>query len=318
MNIRKYVTDFIRDYLDNDINKFKYFNFEKLKNNNKYGYAGRNFDCDNTNLARAIFELVWGDEFPSLLYENIGTGKIYRGDTINSFATLLSRNLCDELQSEDDRNYTKLLIGNQEENKSKLIITDSSIINKIIDFRRAYHTLGNMTILPNKYGDIAILRKKYDKHKNTYIIPEKGSPETFNKYRGSYSYPEYNYKFGKAPIYSDYFDIFLKQLRNCFLDTNTDNYLYNIFERNEFYFEKFTKDEKGFLDYCQKNYFTPFLSSNTSKIKILFQHYRWSDIGTKISPKEYTKEIIDYIKKSKDIIEYRADKIIDILKFELY
>ena len=126
-------------------------------------YYGRcsgssSFDCDNTRLANAIYVLLWGGEgniFPELTMENVGTGKDFRGDTMNSFRWVLRSNK--EPTVTPDKKIVDWVEKNAAYSKDKedLIRTIShwkeyDKEKKVMAFYRKYHTIGNFVVLPNR------------------------------------------------------------------------------------------------------------------------------------------------------------------------
>lgn len=122
----KYVKQFLNDY-SLDIDGLKDFSFKNLESDSEYGCPGRSFDYDDTNLARAIYFIIWND-LPEMDISEIGTGKKYRGDTLNTFNTMFSADLsrCDILSG-----------GNKE------------LCNKAEAFKDICYSLGNFSVLPN-------------------------------------------------------------------------------------------------------------------------------------------------------------------------
>ena len=122
----KYVKQFLNDY-SLDIDGLKDFPFKNLESDSEYGCPDRSFDYDDTNLARAIYFIIWKD-LPEMDISEIGTGKKYRGDTLNTFNTMFSADLsrCDILSG-----------GNKE------------LCDKAEVFRDICYSLGNFSVLPN-------------------------------------------------------------------------------------------------------------------------------------------------------------------------
>ena len=122
----KYVKQFLNDY-SLDIDGLKAFPFKNLESDSEYGCPDRSFDYDDTNLARAIYFIIWND-LPEMDISEIGTGKKYRGDTLNTFNTMFSADLsrCDILSG-----------GNKE------------LCDKAEGFRDICYSLGNFSVLPN-------------------------------------------------------------------------------------------------------------------------------------------------------------------------
>ena len=127
------VNDFVDDYLHGDFDALINFDFAFLEDDKIYGCNARSFDCDDTNLTRALCFLLWGDAFPCLSLSDIGTGKKYRGDTINTFNTVLGTYL-------PEKQTSKGVL------KSEAPPEIRSITNQ---FHSVYHTIGNFILLPN-------------------------------------------------------------------------------------------------------------------------------------------------------------------------
>ena len=124
---KQIVTEFINSkYLNGDINKLISFSFSDLYDDNYFGCKNRYFDEDDTDLAKAIMYLIWFDKIPDLAFDDIGTGKNYRGDTLNTYNTLFGRN-----------------------NQYEKYITNSSLKALILQFKKKYVTLGNFMLMPN-------------------------------------------------------------------------------------------------------------------------------------------------------------------------
>lgn len=137
-NCKELLTRFINDHLVGDIDKLHHFTFTKLITCKKYGASKHSFDSDNTNLANAIYFLLWGEELPELEFREIGTGKKYRGDTLNTFNTLLK--------------------GIDRYNPDKEFLTN------VYKFKGKYVSIGNFMLMPN----VSIQAGKATRTINTY------------------------------------------------------------------------------------------------------------------------------------------------------
>ena len=82
------VADFVNEYIAGDWEKLKSFDFRELRNSDKYGCPDRNFDCDDCNLMRAVYVVLWNGCLPQLTLDNCGARRRYRGDTLNTFHTM--------------------------------------------------------------------------------------------------------------------------------------------------------------------------------------------------------------------------------------
>lgn len=121
-----FVTNFLEDY-QLTLEDLPTFEFLDLEDDSLYGCPGRNFDCDDTNLARAIYYIVWND-LPEMKLSEIGTGKKYRGDTLNTFNTVFSMDL----------SRAELLSNN-----------DQALLHDAEEFKKKCYSLGNFSVLPN-------------------------------------------------------------------------------------------------------------------------------------------------------------------------
>ena len=74
MNPKELVGQFIEEYLEGDINRLAAFPLGNLRNDKMFGYPGRNFDSDDTELMRAIYCLVFGEVWENLSMDNLGDG----------------------------------------------------------------------------------------------------------------------------------------------------------------------------------------------------------------------------------------------------
>lgn len=128
------IKDFTNEYLCGDIKKLATFDIKQLRGNKKYGGCnGGGFDCDNTNIVRAILAVVFEGVWPDF-DEDALTRKEYRGDTINTFNTLFGPRTKDG--------------GFQGFN---IFYPKKELFNRVEKFYHTYTTIGNFIPLPNKY-----------------------------------------------------------------------------------------------------------------------------------------------------------------------
>lgn len=123
LNCKKLLTEFINDHLDGNIENMRHFNFKRLENSKKYGASNQNFDPDDTILANAIYFILWEKVVPELELSQIGTGKKYRGDTLNTFNTLF--------------------------NGINKYCPDKELTFQVSKFKEKYLSLGNFMLMPN-------------------------------------------------------------------------------------------------------------------------------------------------------------------------
>ncbi|MBR1953306.1 MAG: hypothetical protein IKA32_12040 [Lentisphaeria bacterium] len=128
------ITSFIKEKLAGNLSNWLNFDYFSLYDMEKYGCPDRPFDCDDSELMRAVYVLLWADDFPGLSFENLGTGKLYRGDTLNTFHTMFGREIPDR------PGY----FGGLEK-----YAPSDSLREKVRIFRKRSARLGNFTVLPN-------------------------------------------------------------------------------------------------------------------------------------------------------------------------
>ncbi len=136
MDARELVRAFVKERLGGNFSDFATFDFRQLKDDAKYGNVpGQNFDCDDTQLAKAVYVLVWGNVFPDLTLPNIGRSKKYRGDTMNTFHTVFGREIP----------------GNPGHYRGRESYRPNETIRQIArEFQRMVSNLGNFVVLPNR------------------------------------------------------------------------------------------------------------------------------------------------------------------------
>lgn len=130
---KKVISDFVKEYLKGDISALADFDFALLQDDIRFGCNGRHFDCDDTNLARAIYYMLWGDIFPDISLSDIGSGKKYRGDTLNTFNTVFGTYNLEK----------QTCMGIEKSNSPK------DVCRLVNIFHANYHSIGNFILLPN-------------------------------------------------------------------------------------------------------------------------------------------------------------------------
>ena len=129
---KRLISDFVEHRLDGDLSRLARFDFAKLRADKKYGIcSGDSFDCDNTNLSKAIYLLVFEDIWSDLSFATLESG-LYRGDTINSFNTTFGKAVT--------------VGGFAGLNRFE---PDESLQQRVLKFHSLYHTIGNFMVLPN-------------------------------------------------------------------------------------------------------------------------------------------------------------------------
>lgn len=66
------IETFCEKYLDGDINRIVGFDLSNLEGDKICGCPGRNFDCDDTNVARAVFSVVLRMPSPTSIWKPLG------------------------------------------------------------------------------------------------------------------------------------------------------------------------------------------------------------------------------------------------------
>lgn len=127
------IRTFIAERLNGDIQKFHDYDLNQLEKDEKYGA----YDPDNSKIANAIYVVLWEEAIPDLTLNTLG-GEMYRGDTMNSFHTLMG------YPNDNGTNF----LGIQK------YTNDSNIINMARKYHEKYHTIGNLMVLPNKTPEL--------------------------------------------------------------------------------------------------------------------------------------------------------------------
>lgn len=155
---RQLVRQFVAEELGGDLSALAAYDLARLEGHPEYGAPGRIFDADDCNLARAIYALLYADAFPGLDLSTLGTGRPYRGDTMNSFHTLLGRPI------EDQPGRFAGLERNRPSEQQRA---------QALQFRSTYHTIGNFMPLPNRSINRATLNTYRGTHQEWFdAFPE--------------------------------------------------------------------------------------------------------------------------------------------------
>lgn len=130
-NPRSLLRAFSMTRLDGELDKLKDFDLSELKGDRQFGCPNRPFDCDDTNVARAVYVLAYQKAFPTLSMETLDD-RTFRGDMMNSFQTLFGKTNDGVAEIES------------------IMEVPEALTAKIRRFYHACHTIGNMVPLPNK------------------------------------------------------------------------------------------------------------------------------------------------------------------------
>lgn len=248
-----------------------------LWGDDKYGCPDRQFDCDDTNLMRAIYCVVFYDAWTNLTMETLDKSTL-RGDTMNTRATLFGR------KCKPDESYHP---GLDKYSPSK------ELSNRVYNFYFACNSIGNMMVLPN--------------HSKMVELLENGEPRqtwwTINTHRGC------------CPEIQDYMDRFLIQMHKVLtFQTDGDENLKELIRANNDQFERYYGEEgwKNFirnnmLEYYCNEHFHPTLSSKGYTF--------WRNCYT--TRDNCLKECERYLDHVIPIINKRATRMISMIKQQL-
>ncbi|MGD9782093.1 MAG: hypothetical protein AB7V14_08065 [Kiritimatiellia bacterium] len=129
------VRKFVAEELHGNLDALADFDLATLAGHPLYGAPGRTFDVDDCNLVRALFDVLYAEALPGLALPALGTGRAYRGDTLNTFHTLFGRPIPDQ---------PGRFAGLERHRPS------DDLRARAAAFHRTYHTLGNLAPLPNR------------------------------------------------------------------------------------------------------------------------------------------------------------------------
>lgn len=262
------IKSFIVEKLNGNIWNFLDYDLNLLENDEKYG----GYDPDNSKIANAIYILLWGDKIPELSYEELG--KSYRGDTINSFHTLMG------FPTEDFHSFSGIQKYTNNEN----------IISLAKDFHTKYHTIGNMVILPN------------------HSLEFNGKKYTLNTARSMNPWYDYFDCFLREMKQA------LTNPHLWYDEESSEFLIERLVCENEDFAEKYFqmgKTEK-FQDFIYTFYLEKYMDTNTCEIPQIFSPHAYHWNGT-YSKEEYEQYVTSYITTATEIINYRGSRMIEDL-----
>ena len=122
---------FVKERLDGDIRKLKYFDFDTLKEDRDFGDdRGLSVAGIDTMLMKSVLTLAFADAYPDFTYESMDRHK-YKSDTIN---------------------ITNTIFGFSYEDYYKALETydvPDDLRKRVIRFGKKVHTIGNVMVLPS-------------------------------------------------------------------------------------------------------------------------------------------------------------------------
>lgn len=270
--------NFVEEVLEGDIERLKTYCFDALNT-----YIGKIVDPDMYLITQAIYILLWGHIY-DLTFEKMGPWDsnctyAYRGDTMNSFGSLFGK----EGNGKDFAYRAKYFEADK----------DQELWMKIISFYEEYHTLGNFILLPNR-GNM----------KNG-----------INGARAEYLYGM-----------RDYFDWFLiaieqyqEKVKNGRIDmSKIELQLQQNPEYNPAFLDISKWEEIFFLHHYFRDGKPRLLFSTPIARRLLITTTPDERKGNRYYQNtEYLDLLNDYLDKSHEVIEYRSNKMVEILKEKL-
>lgn len=277
------IKGFIREMLDGDIEKMRDLDFADLTK-----YISNSIDPDMILFVQTVYIVLWGDLY-DLTFDKMGPwssdGKHpFRGDTMNSFKSVFG-----EEGKDTEFAYRAKFFGADK---------NEVLWKKIREFHKVYHKLGNFIVLPN--------RAAYE--------------NGINGARGCY------YDNEKIEAMRDYFDWFLVAVSDYQNKLKRGD---SHFTKFETYFNENLEYDPSFLeikDWEERFFLQPYfekgkpvwLFETPSERRTLITAAPENRRGKKYyQDEEYLKLMEDYLDKSKAVIEFRTEKMIDCLQRKL-
>lgn len=122
---------FSEKYLGGDLDNLLTFSMSKTFLDNEFGSPGRRFDCDDTEIMRSIYIVLFADVWPGLTAQSLAD-YTFRGETINTYNTLFGRPNKETMHPGLDK-----------------FSPSTELCEKVAQFRTTYHYIGNFVVLPN-------------------------------------------------------------------------------------------------------------------------------------------------------------------------
>ena len=276
----KILKDFIEEELGGNIDAMRTFCFDDLTK-----FIGNIGDPDMYLIVQVIYIILWGDIY-DLTFDKMGAWDLkgtyaFRGDTMNSFGSLFGK------ESET----------NEFGYRAKFFGADKDIIlwNKIKEFSRLYHQIGNFIVIPNRSS----------------------AQNGINGARGCYYNTDY------CEGMRDYFDWFLVAVEKYQNKVKNGDIKMNMFEMqlqqnpeyNPFFLEISQWKEIFFLKHYFENDKPKWLFNTPLERRLLITAELKNRKDEKYyQDQEYLELMNDYLDKSKEVIEYRTNRMVDVMK----
>lgn len=269
--------EFNEEMLNGDIEKLRDLDFSDLAK-----YISNSIDPDMYLITQAIYIILWGDIY-DLTFDKMGSWSLdgehpFRGDTMNSFNSVFGRE-----EKDGEFAYRAKFFGADK---------NEELWQKIVAFHKLYHKLGNFIVLPNRTDN----------------------KEGINKVRGNYK--------GMR----DYFDWFLVAVSE-YQDklkcgdihfVGIEKHLHKNPEYAPSFLEIKDWEDRFFLQPYFKKGKPTWLFKTPSERRILVTAAPEDRKNTRYyQDEEYLELMEDYLDKSRAVIEFRTDKMIDCLRRKL-
>lgn len=129
--------EFVKEVLNDNIETLALLDFDDLTK-----FTGDSIDPDDFMITKAIYILLWGDIF-DLTFDNMGpwnrgNTNPFRGDTMNSFGSLIGK---EDMEKGRTLGFRAKYFGADK---------NETLWKKIKDFYKQYHYVGNFIVLPNR------------------------------------------------------------------------------------------------------------------------------------------------------------------------
>lgn len=276
---------FVEDVLDGDIENLRDFDFTNLTT-----YVGDIIDPDMYLITQAIYIILWGDLY-DLSFEKMGSWNwnneyAFRGDTLNSFGSLFGK---------EDKKKGKCFAF-----RAKYFAADKNprLWKKINEFHKLYHCVGNFLIIPNR----GTLRNGINGARACYY--DNANCEGMRDYFDWFiiALAKYQEKVKRGDIHLTKFEMQLQ------MNPEYNPAFLKIEDWEErFFLNPYFKDGKPIL---------LFKTPLKDRLKVTDPNGTNPEIAY-YEADEYLELLEDFLDKSKEVIEYRTNKIIEVLKEKL-
>lgn len=132
---------FSEKYLGGNLDNLLTFSMSKTFPDKEFGCPGRRFDCDDTEIMRSIYIVLFGDVWSGLTAQSLAD-YTFRGETINTYNTMFGKPNDESKHPGFDK-----------------FSPSAEMSEKVARFRTTFHYVGNFVVLPNlEFGGDSINR----------------------------------------------------------------------------------------------------------------------------------------------------------------